>query len=368
MEAIKILVIEDVHYLRNDIMEMLRFEGFDVRGAENGLVGVAVAREFMPDLIVCDIMMPELNGYGVLEELRHHDETATVPFIFLTAKTDRFDMRHGMGLGADDYLTKPFLTTELLEAIKARLNRRKDYSKDADITIGRIRENITTALPHELRTPLNTIIGFSDMLMLEAKYLQPDQIVEWSQHINEAAMRLYRLVENYLTYVRIEAIARDPAKLQDLQDETIHDPCSAIQYQAMHRAQQAKRELDLQMEVSDKVKVAISEGDLTKITDELLDNAFKFSEKGSDVLLRAYETDGEYRLVVTDSGRGMKPEQIASIGAYMQFDRWFYEQQGAGLGLIIARRLAELHRGSLSITSAPDVGTTITVNLPLAAG
>src|SRR5687768_15229318 len=96
----KILVIEDVHYLRDDVIEVLRFEGFDVRGAENGLVGVEVAREYMHDLIICDIMMPEMDGYGVLETLRSDLKTATIPFIFLTAKTDRVDMRHGMGMGA----------------------------------------------------------------------------------------------------------------------------------------------------------------------------------------------------------------------------------------------------------------------------
>jgi CheY-like chemotaxis protein len=91
----KILVVEDAHSLRKDILEMLGFEGFEAIGAENGLVGVQKAREHLPDLIICDIMMPELDGYGVLEELRKDPVTATIPFIFLTARTDRMDMRRG---------------------------------------------------------------------------------------------------------------------------------------------------------------------------------------------------------------------------------------------------------------------------------
>ena len=87
----KILVIEDAESLRNDIIEMLTFEDFDVRGAENGRVGVDTARQYLPDLIICDIMMPELDGYGVLSELRKEEKTLAIPFIFLTAKTDRID-------------------------------------------------------------------------------------------------------------------------------------------------------------------------------------------------------------------------------------------------------------------------------------
>nr|MCU0500133.1 response regulator [Anaerolineae bacterium] len=130
----KILVIEDVAHLRNDAVEMLRFEGFEVEGVENGRLGVDVARQFLPDLIICDIMMPELDGYGVLRELRADAKTATIPFIFLTAKAERSDFRKGMEMGADDYITKPFDDVELLSAIESRLRKKevikKSYNQD----------------------------------------------------------------------------------------------------------------------------------------------------------------------------------------------------------------------------------------------
>lgn len=113
----KILVIEDEHSLRKDIMEMLSFEGYALVGAENGLVGIQEARKHLPDLIICDIMMPELDGYDVLDELRRDPQTAAIPFIFLTARTDKIDRRHGMEQGADDYLTKPFSVGDLLNTI-----------------------------------------------------------------------------------------------------------------------------------------------------------------------------------------------------------------------------------------------------------
>ena len=120
---ITILVIEDVEALREEIMEMLSYEGFGVLGAENGLVGVQIAKTYLPNLIICDIAMPELDGYGTLMALRQEPKTSMIPFIFLTAMTEKADMRQAMQLGADDYLTKPFTSAELLGAIASRLQK-----------------------------------------------------------------------------------------------------------------------------------------------------------------------------------------------------------------------------------------------------
>lgn len=117
----RLLVIDDDRAVRDDVVELLELEGFDVLSAENGRHGVQIARQSRPDLIVCDIMMPELDGYGVLAELRHDLATATIPFIFLTALAGTFNLRQGMNLGADDYLVKPFSRSELLAAISSRL-------------------------------------------------------------------------------------------------------------------------------------------------------------------------------------------------------------------------------------------------------
>lgn len=358
----RILVIEDAMDLRHDVIEMLSLEGFEVLGAENGAEGLQLARETPPDLIVCDIMMPELDGYGVLAELRRDPKTANIPFVFLTAKTDRIDMRHGMVLGADDYLTKPFLVSELLESIRSQLRKRAELNNLAERRLEELRENIITALPHELRTPLNTVIGFSEMLMAECQRLKPDQIADWAQHIHTAALRLYRLVENYLFYVRIESAAGDEAQIEQLRHSVLDDPSTIIEFQSVHKAQNLGRESDLVLELTPS-PIRMMDRDLNKIIEELVDNAFKFSVPGTPVRVTAGPEGPVYIIRVTDSGRGMTAEQIKIIGAYMQFDRWFYEQQGTGLGLTIARRLAEIYGGELVIDSVPDESTTITVRL-----
>jgi len=119
----KILVIEDEPEMRRNLTTVLRLEQFHALPAENGRIGIELAKKEKPDLILCDVMMPELDGYGVIAALRADPETAAIPFIFLTAKGEKPDIRAGMNLGADDYLTKPVAKHDLLEAIRSRLER-----------------------------------------------------------------------------------------------------------------------------------------------------------------------------------------------------------------------------------------------------
>lgn len=127
----KILVIEDEPQMRNNICTILKMEGFAFVAADNGRKGVELAKKESPDLILCDVMMPGLDGYGVLEALREDKLAFGVPFIFLTAKGEPADFRAGMNLGADDYLTKPVSAGELLAAINARFQRQKEQERSA---------------------------------------------------------------------------------------------------------------------------------------------------------------------------------------------------------------------------------------------
>jgi two-component system, OmpR family, alkaline phosphatase synthesis response regulator PhoP len=133
-----ILVIEDEQTVRESILDLLEAEGFQSIGGENGKVGVTLARKHHPDLILCDVQMPDLDGYSVLTHLRKSPETAGIPFIFLTARSTKSDIRYGMELGADDYLTKPCTANELLGAISGRLAKQsallKRFSKRAIAT------------------------------------------------------------------------------------------------------------------------------------------------------------------------------------------------------------------------------------------
>jgi two-component system sensor histidine kinase/response regulator len=361
----KILVIEDAPALRKDILEMLSYENYDVQGAENGLVGLQVARQYRPDLIICDIMMPELDGFGVLAELQKDITQAIIPFIFLTARTDKSDMRQGMESGANDYLTKPFTATELIGAVetqleKARLLREYSQQKENDL-----RDNIILALPHELRTPLTGILGFSDILASDCQFMEADKIAEMANYIHSAANRLYRLTENYLVYAQLEVMLTDEARIAVLRQYTTTDPRAVIEDSVIQKAQEAQRESDLVLKVEASVTVNILEDNLKKIVEELIDNAFKFSQPGTPVEIASEVKNNQFILTITDHGRGIPLHNLSDIGAYSQFERKWHEQQGSGFGLIIAKRLSMLHKGDLDISSQPNHETKITVRLPL---
>ncbi|PJF28337.1 MAG: hybrid sensor histidine kinase/response regulator [Phototrophicales bacterium] len=358
----KILVIEDVQSLRKDIIEMLGFEGYDAEGAENGLVGVEKASSFQPDLIICDIMMPGLDGHGVLEALRRQEWT-DFAFIFLTARTDREDMRHGMEQGAEDYLTKPFTASELLAAVRVQLEKLEKRRAEKQESVNTITRNIIFSLPHELRTPLNVIMGYSDLLMTADDTFPMERVAEFAQHINLSAMRLYRLFENFLIYAQTILITSDQAQINALRTGITYSPQRIIERAARTKAAH-ERLSDLQLDLTDIEAVSIAEDHLRRMVEELIDNAFKFSNPGTPVTVTAHPHDHGYQIKIEDRGRGMTPAQIASIGAYMQFDRIIYEQQGAGLGLAIAKRLTELYGGNFSIESEAGSGTRVILTLP----
>jgi|ERR1043166_2692188 DNA-binding NarL/FixJ family response regulator len=144
----KILVIEDESATLENLVLMLEMEGFKPFSAPNGRLGVEVARRELPDVILCDVSMPELDGYGVLESLRADSSTVSIPFIFLTAKGDKKDLRTGMNLGADDYLTKPASAEDVLNAINARLDRHRE-KEEAAIANVELKPNFDSARPLE---------------------------------------------------------------------------------------------------------------------------------------------------------------------------------------------------------------------------
>ncbi|WP_017720851.1 hybrid sensor histidine kinase/response regulator [Kamptonema formosum] len=359
----KILVIEDEQAIRENILELLDAEEFEAVGAENGKIGIQLAAQTLPDLILCDVMMPEIDGHGVLTQLRQNPATETIPFIFLTALADKTDTRKGMELGADDYLTKPCTPGELLTAIQTRLEKQAAVDRQAKQKLEDLRSNITWSLPHELRTPLNGILGFSQLLLQEPESLEPSEIREMAEQIHRSGQRLYHLIQNFLLYAELELIATDPQRVGALRSAQINTVQSLIEATASEQAKQADRLGDLQLKLEES-RVKISENHMAKLLKELIENAFKFSTAGTPVTVTGKADGNRYILSVTDRGRGMTAEQIADVGAYRQFERKLYEQQGSGLGLAIAKRLAELYGGQLKIQSAPQQETAVGVTLP----
>ncbi len=195
----KILVIEDEAQSRDIYLESLEEEGFDAIGAENGRVGVQTAQEQLPDLVLCDIMMPELDGYGVLSTLRQDPVTAMIPFIFLTAKATKAELRQGMELGADDYLTKPSTVEELLRAIAVRLEKQAALKQWCAVEVQRIAEPPPADTAKQVAS--QSIFPSSPKLgevfhFIDANYHQPITLKDVAQAVRYSPAYLTDLVRH----------------------------------------------------------------------------------------------------------------------------------------------------------------------------
>jgi two-component system, sensor histidine kinase and response regulator len=356
----KVLVIDDTEEIRIIISESLHLYGFTALVAEDGASGIQMARKHSPDLIICDINMPNMDGYATLTALREEDTTATIPFVFLSGASDKINMRRGMELGADDYLTKPFTHKELLAAVNARLEKQADLQRQSEKKLDELRGNITMALPHELRTPLNGILGLANIMIDDYANMPPEEVLESAKYIHESASRLHRLIENFLLHSQIELMASEKKKIETASNSIPVPVEQIIPEIARKVAARFKREADLLVEIAPGT-LLIPVDHFKKIVEELVDNAFKFSESGKQVRINSAMSEGGFLLTIEDHGRGMSREQLSTIGPHMQFERKTFEQQGSGLGLTIARRLTELLGGQFIIESNPGLGTTARV-------
>ena len=357
----KILVIEDETSLRDGIRDILSFEGYDVFTAENGMEGIISAVKNLPDLIFCDIMMPEMDGLEVLSQLKLYESTRLIPFIFTTALTDRTDFRVGMSSGADDYITKPFTREDLLNTITAQNRKSDNIEHKIKENLNDLRSRVIAHIPHELITPVSVIMGFSDFLRLHSDSIRGDKLKKIAQAMYESGVRMNQLINQHLKYIQLGA----KVKL-DIPKEELPDIAGVLTKQAGEFAVKYNRTDDLRLNLCD-AKCMMGKEEFDIVISELIDNAFKFSDAGNPVSISCKMENNQSEVSFRNFGRTFPEDSIGKIGAFMQFDRKRYEQQGLGLGLIISKLIVESYGGQIVISSDNQAGTTVIVQLPSAS-
>jgi signal transduction histidine kinase len=365
--AKRILCIEDDSGMRMSVRLMLEYEGYEVDEAIDGKEGVNQALKMTPDLIVCDIRMPGMDGFETLEELRRHKSTAHIPFVFLTGEDPRTHLRKGMNLGANDFILKPIDANDFIKAVQVRLEEADQRKNESKRAIDELSESITRALPHELRTPMTGILGLAELLKSQAGEMAPEEIRELSQSLFDSAVRMNQTLEKFWIHTQCMFLPYDQAKLAASRQTGSQEAERIVKRVAEELASSYKRSADLVVTLSP-MSVAISEQYLEQILRQVTDNAFKFSTAGAQVVFLTICENEMGLIIIKDNGRGMSEEQINKIHMFMQFDRERHEQQGLGLGLMIAKRLTEIHGGNIRVVSSPTKGTTVTISFPLLAG
>lgn len=360
-DAPRILVIDDNAGLRLSLAKALESADYEVKTAADGKQGLAIAREFKPAVVVCDMHMPNANGSSVLAALRQEEGTALSQFILMTGDLDGTPQRVGMDLGADDYLAKPFTVDEFLNCVGARLQRSQLYKRAEDRALLHFRQTISHSLPHEVFTPLTGILGFTEVLREEIGRVTPDEASKMVTEIHVSAERLYRTLKNYL---RILDVLNDksPPSLTEERTRGVDVPGLVLTAAESVTARYG-RETNFTLDCAE-LDVPLSSADLSTVVIELVDNACKYSVKGTPVVVKLESTPEGIKFLVNDRGRGMTTDQIEQIGAFRQFDRKKYEQQGLGLGLTLTQHLVERHGGRFKIESPAGGGTSVTAIWP----
>jgi two-component system sensor histidine kinase/response regulator len=356
----KILIIEDDEAMRETLKDLLEAAGHEVIAGEDGAQGVALAAQG-PDFIFCDVDMPNLDGHGALAAIRKLPRGGDVPFVFLTGRSDRSELRTGMGLGADDYITKPYSAADIYGAIEARTKRQGSLHEKIQSLSKQQEREINAQWSHELLTPLNAVLGSLDLLESDADTIDRAELKEMLALIREGAERQERLARkliNYFSLQQVVAAAKAPGRCA---------ADAAIARGAGEAMKLKKRDADLAVS-AEPAEVALAEQWLALAVGEIIENASTFSKPGSPVTVTGKSNGGRYRITITDQGSGLTAEQRAQVGAFAQFDRKRHEQQGLGLGLTIARLAAKLAGGSLHLEAGPgERGLGVEFDLPVAA-
>lgn len=362
-----ILVVEDNLTLLEGLKDLLEIAGYRVATAVNGREALELLNEITPDLIISDIMMPRIDGYEFQSKVRERTELLGVPFIYLTARGGKSDIRLGKELGADDYITKPFDEEDLLVAVRSKLSRWEDLRKVRDDQIANLKQKILLTMSHEFRTPLSYILNYAEMIEMDEQNVSQEDFREFMQGINKGATRLNRLVEDFILLVELET--GEMEKAYQSRRAEVPDTSAWLRVVGCRSQDAAEAKgLDLIFDVPDDLPpLVVDEKYMADAIGRILENAIKFTTPTSEwVRMSAEADDNKLRVIIEDQGVGIPENEIVSLfNIFHQIDRAKHEQQGTGSGLAICMGIVTIHGGQITVESEPGVGSVFTIELPL---
>ncbi|NMF57765.1 hybrid sensor histidine kinase/response regulator [Pseudanabaena yagii] len=371
-----ILVIDDETYNFDVIQTLLSNQTYKLDYATSGQDALDNLEYYQPDVILLDVMMPKMDGMEVCRRLKSMDAWKHVPIIMVTSLTAKKDIALCLESGADDFISKPVDRIELGARVKSMLRIKQQYdqikalSKLQENTIHVLQNNmdelcgnLSSSLPHELNTPLNGVFGAIEMVINDHQNMESEEIHEWLSLAKHSIQRLEKLTKKFMEYTKLEIFAINP-KIDESRNTYYLDLPTMILIENACAIKANNRLNDLVLDLED-INISMNEKDFVSMINELIENACKFSKSGTPIKVASWAKDDVLHLSISDQGRGMTEDQINRIGAFIQFERRYYEQQGIGLGLKIAKKIVEIYQGKFSISSSYGQGTTINIELPL---
>lgn len=373
-----ILIVEDDQFMldgMNDLLEIADL-GYKITvlQANDGQMALNIMANHEPDLIISDVMMPQMGGYEFLNHVRANPNWIQIPFIFVTAKGEEPDIRKGRLSDADLYITKPFVISELLTLIHAQLDMAYERNAARRRNIDSLKKNILQILNHEFRTPLTYVTAYYEMLADSLKeFTDGRNYREYLRGIQAGCLRLTRLVDDFICVMELrsgEAQANFKATATPLTNlaEVLRSVVAAYQVKV------EETHCRIQSQIPEQLPAILGTSDSIKsILNRLLSNAVKFTDPTvaeiNHINVTAVVQDQNIQIVVADEGMGFPAHMKNQIfEPFVQYNRGILEQQGAGTGLAIVQGLVQLHYGRIEAESQESIGSRFTVTLPVYQG
>ncbi len=365
-----ILVVDDMPANLHLLARMLSERGYQVRPVASGARALEAVQARLPDLILLDISMPEMDGYTVCERLKADERTRDIPILFLSALSETGDKVKAFAVGGEDYITKPFQVEEVLARVQTHLAMR-NLRENLKQQVAEL-DAFAHTVAHDLKNPIGIIIGFAQVLIDEHETMSPQDLADALRHIFQAGKKLDRIVEELmlLTGVRKQQIIPQPLDMGSIVRESIE------------RLQMLIQDQQAQIALPDKAVWPVALGYapwIEEVWANYISNAIKYGgcppriELGADPPLLSFppqaggKEGGMARFWARDNGPGLSAEAMADL--FTPFTR--LEQvrvKGHGLGLSIARRIVEKLGGQVGVESEPGQGSTFFFTLPLRIG
>jgi DNA-binding response OmpR family regulator len=335
----KILVIEDEQDIRDSIQEIVEMAGYAVTPIANGAAGIKALMQNPFDLIICDIMMPEMDGFSLLSALKK-DPSFITPFIFLTAKVQSNDLRTGMNLGADDYLHKPFKSKDLISAIETRLSKHEKLNQLQSQKAALLEKTIELMVGHEFKTPMNGIINFNTLIAENAISLNNEKLQNLCSYLQISAERLLNTYDKINAYYTLQKALQ----LNEIPEEGAVDPHHIMDVfkTVIHKFGRVK-----DLDYTEPKPPLFFPKLIHTAAKELIENACKFSEKGTPIHISIFEDATGKRIHISNHTTHTTAATLNKYRLFEQHHREVAEQQGLGIGLAITKLIASIHKGSI---------------------
>jgi two-component system, sensor histidine kinase and response regulator len=331
--------------------------------AQSGAEALDFLKKKRPDLILLDIMMPDMNGFEVCQQLKQDAELSEIPVIFLTAKTEKKDVIKGLEEGAVDYITKPFNNQELikrvsthleLKAAKAALLEKIEELKQANAT----KDKFFSIIAHDLMSPFNALVGLSELLV--EKDIDVQEREKLLRIIQQASKTGYNLLKNLLEWSRFQTgrmtFRLESINLKELVDSNLE----------LLRSNALAKDIQIFSDILEKTFVLADSNMLNTIIRNLLSNAIKFTPENGKINISGCEKESETEISISDTGVGIKPQDIEKLFRkdITYSTQGTKQESGTGLGLILCQEFVEKHEGKIWVESELGKGSIFYITLP----